>query len=309
MTAIRRNVLAPDGRLDQYVEAVLALKAENLGPTTADFGLAGPATPVSTYDLFVLWHHLAMMRMTPPGQFDRNSAHNGPVFLPWHRLMLVLIELQMQRVLDDEDFGLPYWDWSAPGEDETSPLWSDTGIGGSGSPVTDGPFRGAQFRVRIESDRLAGLRSTDRPLRRALGRSRAAPDLPTSDELRSLLDDQKSYDEDPWDSSADGLRNRLEGWLPPIQMHNRVHVWIGGDMGIASSPNDPAFYLNHCNVDRIWESWQVSQGRVYEPSQNESAQLSGHRIDDPMYSILTSQAITPADVLDVTQLYTYDVLP
>lgn len=80
-------------------------------------------------------------------------------------------------------------------------------------------------------------------------------------------------------------------------------------MGIASSPNDPAFYLNHCNVDRIWESWQVSQGRVYEPSQNESAQLSGHRIDDPMYSILTSQAVTPADVLDVSQLYTYDVLP
>src|SRR5829696_1697483 len=44
-------------------------------------------------------------------------------------------------------------------------------------------------------------------------------------------------------------------------MHNQVHVWIGGDMGPATSPNDPVFYLNHCNVDRIWEAWLVNQGR------------------------------------------------
>ena len=24
---------------------------------------------------------------------------------------------------------------------------------------------------------------------------------------------------------------------------------------ILSVPNDPVFYLNHCNVDRIWEGW------------------------------------------------------
>jgi tyrosinase len=54
--------------------------------------------------------------LTPPGQGDRNAAHRGPVFLPWHRFMLILLELQLQRVLSDPDFGLPYWDWAADGE-------------------------------------------------------------------------------------------------------------------------------------------------------------------------------------------------
>jgi tyrosinase len=92
-------------------------------------------------------------------------------------------------------------------------------------------------------------------------------------------------------------------------MHNQVHVWIGGDMGPATSPNDPVFYLNHCNVDRIWEAWLVSQGRTYVPAQSESAQLAMHRLNDPMYSILISQATTPAQMLDVSQFYTYDLLP
>jgi tyrosinase len=312
MTAIRRNVLAPNGRLDQYVQGVLALKVEELGPTTQDFGLPGPTTPVSTYDLFVLWHYLAMMTYTPDDQTDRNAAHSGPVFLPWHRLMLILLELHMQRVLEDDDFGLPYWDWSAAGEDANSPLWTEAGIGGSGDPVTNGPFRAGQFTVLFENERLVDLRRTNRPLRRAIGRNPRVPDLPTTDQVRSLLDEQKTYDADPWNSDADSMRNYLEGWRgwdPPGGMHNLVHGWAGGDMVTATSPNDPAFYLHHCNVDRIWESWQVSQGRVYEPSQDEGDHLLWHRLEDPMWSILTQQPITPADVLDVSQLYTYDALP
>jgi tyrosinase len=80
-------------------------------------------------------------------------------------------------------------------------------------------------------------------------------------------------------------------------------------MAPATSPNDPVFYLNHCNVDRVWEAWLVNQGRTYVPSQSESAQLAMHRLNDPMYSILISQPTTPAQMLDVSQLYTYDLLP
>ena len=308
MAVVRRNVLGPSGDLAKFVAAVLALKEDNIGPTTEDFGLPGPPTPVSTYDLFVIWHHAAMMRMTPPGQLVRNAAHSGPVFLPWHRLMLLLLELHMQRVLDDPDFGLPYWDWSAAGEDETSVLWQDTGIGGSGDPVPDGPFRAERFRVRIESDAVGRLRTTDRALRRGLGRHPRAPDLPTADEVNATLD-QESYDASPWDSTVVSFRNRLEGWVPSIRMHNRVHVWVGGDMGPATSPNDPVFYLNHCNVDRIWESWQVLRGRSYQPLPTDSAELEGHRLTDPMFSILIQQPITPADMLDVSSLYTYDASP
>lgn len=28
-------------------------------------------------------------------------------------------------------------------------------------------------------------------------------------------------------------------------------------MGPMTSPNDPVFFVHHCNVDRIWYNWQV----------------------------------------------------
>ena len=66
-----------------------------------------------------------------------------------------------------------------------------------------------------------------------------------------------TYDSAEFNSDAPGFRNLLEGWIGPASLHNSVHVWIGGDMQLATSPNDPVFYLHHCNVDRIWSAWQA----------------------------------------------------
>lgn len=311
MASTRRNIVTDQSARDAFVEGVLALKAEFLGTTTADLGMAGPARQVSTYDLFTVWHHLAMGQMTPPGQGDRNAAHSGPVFLPWHRLMLLLLELQLQRVLGNDEVGLPYWDWAADGalpaaEQSQAPIWQPNGIGGTGTPVSDGPFGAGQFQVRIDSDRFGRLRATDRGLNRALAAD--VPGLPTPQQVTTVLG-QQPYDLSPWDRGVAGFRNHLEGWQPTSPgLHNRVHVWIGGDMGPATSPNDPVFYLNHCNVDRIWEAWLVERGRIYEPPQSASDQLRFHRINDPMYSILIDQPITPAQMLEISTFYSYDKL-
>jgi tyrosinase len=88
-----------------------------------------------------------------------------------------------------------------------------------------------------------------------------------------------------------------------------VHVWIGGDMSPSTSPNDPVFYLNHCNIDRIWEKWLTSRGRTYVPDPMADASLAGHRIDDPISSPIGGGTLTPRQVLDVSTIYTYDVLP
>lgn len=91
-------------------------------------------------------------------------------------------------------------------------------------------------------------------------------------------------------------------------LHNRVHVWIGGDMLPSSSPNDPAFYLNHCNVDRIWAALQAGPSNPpYVPANSAPATLQGHRLDDDMYALL-SAPVTPNQMLAVDAYYTYDSL-
>jgi hypothetical protein len=56
--------------------------------------------------------------------------------------------------------------------------------------------------------------------------------------------------------------------------------------------------------------WLIFEaGALAKPSQSESAQLAMHRLNDPMYSILISQPTTPAQMLDVSHFYTYDLLP
>ncbi len=76
----------------------------------------------------------------------------------------------------------------------------------------------------------------------------------------------------------------------------------------SSSPNDPVFYLNHCNVDRIRAAWSPrSGGSVYAPDQTESDALLGHRLDDVMNALL-SDPVTPRQMLDVDDFYTYDTL-
>jgi tyrosinase len=313
LAALRSNILTDENARKRYAEGVRLLKQEFLGPTTADLQVAGPAEPVSTYDLFLAWHHVAMNTFTPPGQTDRNAAHRGPVFLPWHRYMLLLFELQLQRVLGDQDFGLPYWDWAAdgdldPSQQPASPIWAVDAMGGDGDPVSDGPFAfdaadANSWRVRLDIDPSGRLRTNNRGLRRQLA---SAPTLPTRTDAADVLG-ESPYDEPPWGTLSQGFRNRLEGWRGP-GLHNLVHVWVSGDMLLSTSPNDPVFYLNHCNVDRIWAAWQeTSPDPSYLPDQSAPSFLQGHRLDDDMHSLLTT-AVTPRQMLDPQDFYTYDTL-
>jgi len=317
MAVVRRNILSNSTVRQKYIQGVKLLKQEFPGPTTSDFGIAGPARQVSTYDLFVIWHHIAMFTFTPPSQSDRNAAHRGPVFLPWHRFMLILLELQLQRVLNDEDFGLPYWDWAADGErspsqQAASPVWGNQCMGGQGNPVSTGPFAFnsadlTTWRIQVDANVNGQLRATNRGLRRAFAQT--ASTLPNKGQVATAVN-QLPYDVPPWSTASSGFRNRLEGWRPTNTapgLHNLVHVWVGGDMLPSSSPNDPVFYLNHCNVDRIWAAWLERNGSTYVPDQTAPTTLRGHRLDDTVNALL-SDPVTPRQMIDVGDVYNYDTL-
>ncbi|XP_066264019.1 tyrosinase-like [Branchiostoma lanceolatum] len=69
---------------------------------------------VTTYDALV-WMHYYVVRdvLLPEGGVFRtvDFAHEGPGFLPWHRLYLLLLERELAKIDGDENFALPYWDW------------------------------------------------------------------------------------------------------------------------------------------------------------------------------------------------------
>ena len=319
MAVTRNNLLNNTPIRDQYIRGVKLLKNDFLRSNWPN-----------TYDIFVIWHFYSMMTHTPPDTNDgRNAAHSGPAFLPWHRWMLILLENHLQRVLNDSNFGLPYWNWAIDGDlplsqQPLSPLWSNDCMGGSGSPVNNGPFAVGSWQVNIEGslDQNGNpvVVSTNRGLQRELGMDPLGPRLPTTSQIKTIVDANGTdviFDTFPWNQSSSGFRNSLEGWPNGPSAHNRIHVWIGGDMAPATSPNDPAFYLNHCNVDRIWAGWQqIHNNPSYLPAANESSSLMYHRLDDLLYAITIDPLfdpiyqgnVTPANLIDTSSIYAYDTI-
>lgn len=63
-------------------------------------------------------------------------------------------------------------------------------------------------------------------------------------------------------------------------------------MGSGTSPNDPVFYLNHGNEDRLWEAWTARHGREHRPAAADAGAPLGHRLDDTMVTLLR-EALRP----------------
>lgn len=324
MAGLRRDAADP-AVLDAFLEGCAVLDETPSGVTAStarrwviDQGIPlemrGIEQELSYYDLLVLWHVVAMSTPTG-GPAGLNAAHGGPVFLPWHRHFMILLDAWLQTVLDDPSAGVPYWDWAADGELPTAdqaqtPLWGVDGVGEAVGDVTQGAV--GRMRVRLWQDPSTRILWSvrPRPIRRAAGVSAAPFDaLPTKAAVDAALA-EAVYDASPWGRVAGGHRSLLEGWSTSdaalnVDLHNLVHVWVGGDMEPGTSPNDPVFFLNHCNVDRIWEAWMVAQGRQYVPVAPDGP--TGHRLADPLQTLF-GDVRSPEDVLDPSTWYAYDSL-
>ncbi|MBW4718586.1 tyrosinase family protein [Saccharothrix obliqua] len=267
---IRKNQasLTPAERT-AFVNAVLALKQNG------------------TYDQFVQQH---IVRANGDSDWSTRIGHRAPSFLPWHRKYLIDFEAALQSI--NPSVTIPYWDWTVA----TTTLWTNdfmgpTGTSGTNWRVPTGPFAysGGAWTLTVRSD-------SANYLRRNLGAG--GLQLPSSFDLASVMG-LTTYDTSPWNStSLNSFRNYLEGFRGP-NLHNRVHNWVSGTMAGAGSPNDPVFWLHHCNVDRLWSEWQAQHPTAtYQPAFG-TADVAD--IDEPM----APWATTPRDMLDHSGLYTY----
>jgi tyrosinase len=259
------------------------------------------AESMSWYSMFVDWHRQAFSCELARGAVG--AAHNSPLFLPWHREFLIRYETALQQVSGDPMIRLPYWDWTD--ESSTAAVFSDALMGGDGDPdegyaVTSGPFAKGVYELTVLDPEVVQetiAPQTDYLVRRfGVMPDGATMSLPTADEVLGALGVDR-YDGVPWDATADpsrSFRNHIEGWdeaLPPDctngwqnisehagaahNLHNGVHMWVGGlwedeagamhggTMLYNTSPNDPVFFLHHANIDRLWAEWQEQHGLTF----------------------------------------------
>ena len=158
-----------------------------------------------------------------------SCTHNSPLFLPWHRAYLYFFE----KTLQDRVPGvtLPWWNWTMR-HDEGIPAIYNEARDPEGAP---NPLRSSPIQ--------SSGREPDGPTRtnRTPGQP-GAPPLPTLAQVNAIL----------------GLTDFMDFQSQVEDIHNGIHVWVGGTMGsVGTSAYDPVFWAHHTMIDRIWRLWQL----------------------------------------------------
>nr|WP_245425682.1 tyrosinase family protein [Rhizobium sp. H4] len=172
------------------------------------------------------------------GDVVKYCPHGNWYFLPWHRAYTAMYERIVRHVTKNNDFAMPFWDW------------------------TDNPYLPEVFTMQKTPD------GKDNPLyvsSRTWPITQPMPDNIVGPQVLNTILTAKPYEVfgttrpegqnslDPsWVTTSSGTQGTLE-YTP----HNQVHNNIGGWMPEMSSPRDPIFFMHHCNIDRIWATWNL----------------------------------------------------
>jgi tyrosinase len=157
-------------------------------------------------------------------------------FLPWHRMFVYFFERIIRSVSGDENFSLPYWNYST----------NDMAIRGVIPPefiMSNDPI----FQSLFIPNRNPWINQGN-PIRGNL-----TPGNPNDPLTLSSL---KQANYQPTSSTVRGFCETLD-----FGLHGNVHVGVGDgtDMGsVPTAAGDPIFWLHHCNIDRLWASWNAA---------------------------------------------------
>ena len=199
--------------------------------------------------------------------------HHTDLFLPWHRAYLYFFELSLKDLVPT--VSLPWWDWTSFAAHQRGLPASCTeqdGAGGESNPLAGGTISALARSQGAD----AGLPAPERTVR--------SPDdpglLPTRQHIGDLLDLGDFLD----------FSQQLE------QVHDEVHVWVGGTVAeIPYAAYDPIFWAHHSMIDRLWRLWQLRHPTAGVPS-------------SLLHLALRPFPITVADTLSTTSLgYDYAV--
>ncbi|MFJ4142946.1 tyrosinase family protein [Pseudomonas sp. NPDC089734] len=243
-TKVRHAVSTPEGKLmlAVYARAVgLMMKKPSTDPLSWIFQWYTHSTPE---DKEVELQKVFGSTSSPHRQMaetmwftcEPHRSGNSDAFLPWHRMYVLYLEQIVRDVSGDQAFTLPYWDYVGP---SCTPAGQCTVLPEEFRKPNH-PLWGSLYRP----DRNPGV-NDGKPVDASPYGSPLTLDCMKSPRYRESGSDAgfcANLDNDP---------------------HGVMHDNVGDDKGmgvIAWAANDPIFWLHHCNIDRIWASWNKAGG-------------------------------------------------
>jgi tyrosinase len=196
-------------------------------------------------------------------QYWDQCQHGSWYFAPWHRGYLLSIEAQLRLDIIAQggpaDWALPYWDYFGdngkqfvmppalgdrmmPDNTTPNPLYITMRYGPNGDSNIFVPTPASK-----DPNELPGGLVTDTSLNDTVYSYVGSQTLPGFGGFASGF------------SHSGNDHGDLES-----NPHDLVHYYVGGPStyGLMGDPNtaalDPVFYLHHCNIDRMWASWNAA---------------------------------------------------
>ncbi|KAL4816800.1 hypothetical protein BDW67DRAFT_161573 [Aspergillus spinulosporus] len=259
--------------------------------------------------------------------------HTTGNFLTWHRYFTWAYEQALRNECGYKGYQ-PYWSWPKYADDPlNSPIFdgSDYSMSGDGSYiphdgpeaapgitlepghgggcVTSGPFKNFTVNLGplaptllvdgVTAQNGTGLDYNPRCLRRDINVDAAS--WTTIDKVLDLFNRTTIGD----------FQDRLQGDFPNgyLGVHSGGHYTISGDPAgdFFASPGDPAFYLHHAAIDRVFWTWQNLAPRertfvVEGPTvlQGLGIDAPNATLDDVQYFDVLAKDATIRELLDTT---------
>ncbi|KAG0554411.1 hypothetical protein KC19_12G089700 [Ceratodon purpureus] len=195
------------------------------------------------------------------------EIHQTWLFFVWHRLYLYFNERILAKLIEDDTFALPYWNWD--NQDGTNPLPNEIPkVWASNITIFPNAINKTSSLFHETRNPCAGIPGRIVEFQNILG-----PCLPQNyTEVRaqsSHLMWTQTVSAGPTPSTWHGASYRFGDFggvgmgTMEARPHGPVHVWtnIRQMSTNKDSASDPIFFGHHANVDRLWEHWLTLPGK------------------------------------------------
>ena len=201
-----------------------------------------------------------------------HKGENSANFLPWHRAYMHHFEQILRMHAEEDDFAIPYWDYSQPDQREFPRALGVQHL--DGNTANNDP---ANINPLFHAERDHFLCGYEHPF---------TDQLPLTELSARAVDASRPmncpvfFGDTETDGAGGGIADNDPGTRGLFEQspHDHLHRAIGGNVqgtdgqgnpsfaigGMAAPPTaafDPIFPIHHANMDRLWARWSRLPGK------------------------------------------------